>query len=1001
MNFSSITSSLTQSAKSMNSLATKISTHLQNQFGSTIDGIKDSLDVLKAGQDMVSTVVHDVTGQDVNIRSIQKGAADFDEKWDAFVNEINSKFNTASPNSQADIMETFVKSHFGGDVYNLGSAIKNELPNVLDGIADYQETINSIGSDSKTVEEAATKINNGVEKMVKATEKIASSINNAVEICTGKGIPILDELSKIGSSADVVNLNKALNIGMTGAKAATAANQLKQSIKNKDLRGITDAMAKGATSVNSLMSQLQQIVPGFPNAQIPVKITDSIKRLQNAQSVYDAAGSMVTALVADASGRHDLSSFATLASNFNQNWDTFSSKIDALFNIVPANGQQAVLETLAKNMFGENVFYAAGAIKRQTPGFLSGLAGVQDAIKQLGGSYRNPIEAVTKIRNCTEKIVQSVEKIGQSLNNMVKYYQGKGDITKGTGYPLLEMMGNLGDTKGIKALDYVLRTAGGTAAIVGNAGAVAQAIKNKDIPGAIAAVKKTIDDFKNLTKKGNYKAQGNDKGALPKKNNNKSSSPPNEQQGKQKSQLSSGQTDSYVCSGATMRCTMGTSQAKLTVLPTRTVYLTGQPMANISDHLSMVNLAPFGNCRSMGFPATASATAAAQGTLTPMPCMHNTPFPWMGGKNDYIIKGDPALLKSSTCQCMWGGTISLITDGQTDTGPADLSRKPKDDFRFERIKVDVIPSGNGHYAIAGAEKHLEYLKNITPNDLKGIPESWINSYNDSIQRINEKYQNEGIESAYSDIEHAYSISELVKNEKAKKFGLENISDMMPFQMFDIAEKIPGFVEKMPKKEFWDSFKTFVPLYTDAEDGAFFSPTYGYVNISMNDEDNIYRMSNSDWYKAGLIHHEFGHAQDHLRDWSSSKEFDEVFKEFQKEVVEDNVENKLNKLIREYQEEGKYTDEVQEKIGALSDSIQAALQAQGIERVVPPRGHFTWHEDTQTYTFEYFNNDSLRMAEFIAHSSENYWSENDLFKSVCPKTYEKMREVVKNSLYPNP
>ena len=124
---------------------------------------------------------------------------------------------------------------------------------------------------------------------------------------------------------------------------------------------------------------------------------------------------------------------------------------------------------------------------------------------------------------------------------------------------------------------------------------------------------------------------------------------------------------------------MGTSQAKLTVLPTRTVFLTGKPQANISDHLSMVNLAPFGNCRSMAFPATASATAAAQGTLTPMPCMHNTPFPWMMGKNDYIVKGDPALLKSSTCQCMWGGTISITDDGQ-GTGSPDMSRKPQEKF---------------------------------------------------------------------------------------------------------------------------------------------------------------------------------------------------------------------------------------------------------------------------------------------------------------------------------
>ena len=156
--------------------------------------------------------------------------------------------------------------------------------------------------------------------------------------------------------------------------------------------------------------------------------------------------------------------------------------------------------------------------------------------------------------------------------------------------------------------------------------------------------------------------------------------------------------DSYVCSGATMKCTMGTSTARLTVLPVRTVFLTGQPMANISDHLTMVNLAPFGRCRSLGFPATAAATAAHHGHLTPMPCMHNTPFPWMNGKNDYIVKGDPALLKSSTCQCMWGGTISLVTDGQTPTGPADVNKGIKDKFSknqqdTERLNPESILDG--------------------------------------------------------------------------------------------------------------------------------------------------------------------------------------------------------------------------------------------------------------------------------------------------------------------
>lgn len=132
-----------------------------------------------------------------------------------------------------------------------------------------------------------------------------------------------------------------------------------------------------------------------------------------------------------------------------------------------------------------------------------------------------------------------------------------------------------------------------------------------------------------------------------------------------------------------MRCSMGTSQAKLTVLPSRTVFLTGQPMANISDHLPMVNLTPFGRCRSLGFPATAKATAANHGHLTPMPCMHYTPLPWRGGKNDYIVEGDPALLKSSTCQCMYGGTISIVDDGQKNTGPADLNYAAVEDFENE------------------------------------------------------------------------------------------------------------------------------------------------------------------------------------------------------------------------------------------------------------------------------------------------------------------------------
>lgn len=124
--------------------------------------------------------------------------------------------------------------------------------------------------------------------------------------------------------------------------------------------------------------------------------------------------------------------------------------------------------------------------------------------------------------------------------------------------------------------------------------------------------------------------------------------------------------DSYVCSKAKIKCSCGDKISTLTVFPDRTIWLTGEPQANISDHISMRNIAPFGKCHTTRYPATGSATAANHGKLTPMPCIPNTPFPWMGGKNDVLLQNHPALLKSSTCKCVWGGTISITFDGQNE-----------------------------------------------------------------------------------------------------------------------------------------------------------------------------------------------------------------------------------------------------------------------------------------------------------------------------------------------
>lgn len=134
-------------------------------------------------------------------------------------------------------------------------------------------------------------------------------------------------------------------------------------------------------------------------------------------------------------------------------------------------------------------------------------------------------------------------------------------------------------------------------------------------------------------------------------------------------------SDSYVTSQATIKCSCGDKCAKLTVYPDRTVFLTDKPMAKTSDHVSMYNIAPFGKCHTVAYPPTGSATAANHGHLTPMPCVPGTISEWVNGKGDYIVKGKPALLKSSYCRCKWGGIITITDDGQVDTGNPDLDKQ--------------------------------------------------------------------------------------------------------------------------------------------------------------------------------------------------------------------------------------------------------------------------------------------------------------------------------------
>lgn len=313
--------------------------------------------------------------------------------------------------------------------------------------------------------------------------------------------------------------------------------------------------------------------------------------------------------------------------------------------------------------------------------------------------------------------------------------------------------------------------------------------------------------------------------------------------------------------------------------------------------------------------------------------------------------------------------------------------------------------------------HLQELKGISP---ASIPAQWRKMYNDAIKVINEHdFVNKGYESIYAKIEKAYNIYKLASLKEVREMGFDNVSPNMPYNIFtEYKKKIPGMMDTLPSKGFFDSLKDFVPLVA-LKSGAHYSPTYRYVNISF-EKDNIERMTKSPSYRKGLFYHEFGHAFDHqiklkskedlvkvYNDWKISinsgdgeklkkavqtklDEFnadfdkfkDDAWKQYQelKRIGKTEESERLKKeLFAKCEEQEALQMEFHEKLGAFTDCLQAAIDG---HKFIQPRGHDVkyWTQDKQ-------------LAEFIAHCSENYWGGNPIFKEIAPQLYDDMRKII--------
>jgi hypothetical protein len=122
----------------------------------------------------------------------------------------------------------------------------------------------------------------------------------------------------------------------------------------------------------------------------------------------------------------------------------------------------------------------------------------------------------------------------------------------------------------------------------------------------------------------------------------------------------------FVVSGAMLTCTFGVAPGPFTAMANQMHTAGGMPIGVITDIAPMAAIPSFGMCTTPSNPVVAAATSAAMGVLTPQACIPATTAPWSPGSASVTVNEIPAIDSACTCQCMWGGVISVTSPGQIE-----------------------------------------------------------------------------------------------------------------------------------------------------------------------------------------------------------------------------------------------------------------------------------------------------------------------------------------------
>jgi hypothetical protein len=105
--------------------------------------------------------------------------------------------------------------------------------------------------------------------------------------------------------------------------------------------------------------------------------------------------------------------------------------------------------------------------------------------------------------------------------------------------------------------------------------------------------------------------------------------------------------------GSTLMCDMGLGPSTLAVPASTVMSPPGVMVGTTVDMVPITNVPPFPLCSSSANPTVVAAEGA------PAACLPVIPAPWVT-PSTMLIDDVPALSMGATCQCAYGGTISIV-----------------------------------------------------------------------------------------------------------------------------------------------------------------------------------------------------------------------------------------------------------------------------------------------------------------------------------------------------